>query len=130
MKEITIDRGTWRFGGNAKNYDHGEGFTALLNTKGKRCCLGFVCSQIGFSDEALLDALTPSGIDEAAGKEIKGLTEIPPGKFFARNLPWLMEVLEANDDYRLSNKGREEYLSKLFLDAGYFRLRFVGEYPK
>ena len=45
MKQLIINRSKWRTGGNKWNGSHGK--TALLNSIGYMCCLGFYCLQLG-----------------------------------------------------------------------------------
>lgn len=44
MKRIVINRKIWR------TATHGVGITQLRNLEGFKCCLGFMCEQLGFAE--------------------------------------------------------------------------------
>lgn len=108
MKTLTIDRSKWA---RADVEDNGD--SALLNTQGCMCCLGFWANQIcGISDKTLLNQGTPYCVrDHAEGiysLEMKKLID----DIGNNNLTHaMMAINDASDipDYR-----REQLLRLLF----------------
>lgn len=113
-----------------KKWLRGSANGMLRNENGAKCCLGFVCSQLGYKDLGGLD--TPS---EAADR---ATTLLEQRNFKKARIP-LVEIglvnnkgsdtricnkmMQVNDKLNLSSAEREEKLKKLALKAG-FRLTF------
>lgn len=57
MHEFKIQRSEWVRGNIG-------GPSCLLNERDNKCCLGFLCSSYGVSDDSLLGKQTPSKIEE------------------------------------------------------------------
>lgn len=72
--KYTVDRQTWH---------RGEKYSRLLTPVGKRCCLGFVGKQRGYSDNELYGLAAPSSLDDYSKwpkwffeqEEVFGVTE-------------------------------------------------------
>jgi len=113
MKDkFVVDRSTWN------NGRHGKGLAELLNKKGYRCCLGFVASQCGVSDEKLLKVLQPKYLKAW----IRPLTDL---HFKETELSKI--AMDINDSPSLNDDQREFRLKELFAEHGY-SIEFVGEY--
>lgn len=129
-KTFVVDRGTWRFGGD--KYNSARGYTALMNEKGLRCCLGFVASQLGVSDDRLIEAGIPEELRDNCG--LMGVCELPPltvdkyrtGSVSDTELS--AKAMAINDD-DLTHQQREQQLTELFNSHGY-GLTFEGAYPE
>ena len=59
---FTIDRATWRNGGDKHDQ---AGAVRLKNSLGFKCCLGFVCEQLGIPSEYLESKVTPESLKKA-----------------------------------------------------------------
>lgn len=139
---FTVQRNKWRSGGGistAALAGSGRGETLLLNQHGYRCCLGFVCSQLGVADTDLKFVAGPVALAER-------------GRFDSKNLPddLRQQVIEQlryrqglqtrsmtsdltraavaiNDNGDISRDERERKLTDLFATYGH-ELVFEGEY--
>ena len=118
--QFVVYRNNWRHGG-CNHQKHG--FTSLLNNKGYRCCLGFVCQQLGVSDEGLMDIGTPRCINDNEQNLLKGVLF-----FYGLNNMLAFNAVIENDNKHLSNSERERRLTALFKEHGH-ELVFEGEYP-
>lgn len=126
MKKVTIDRSKWRFGG-VEFYDL-CGPTALRNSKGYKCCLGFACEQLSGINLAEVRnseyLATPSGFPF----DFNGIFTYVKDKHTVKSdLPWVVKAIRINDKPELSRKEREDRLTELFYANG-IELEFVGEY--
>lgn len=127
MKELIIDRRTWRSGGDTQNTPHatGKGQTLLRNEFNYMCCLGFMCHQLGVPKKDLLDMGQPSSL---AGKyKLPGLLKKKDGKPIQTNLT--KEAIKINDLESLTRKEREKRLTELFKKKG-IEVIFKNYYPR
>lgn len=148
-KTFVVDRATWLNGSTryvtkqaaqlAKEdgYDLAEVATTpegvLLDPASKmKCCLGFVCEQLGVPTGALKDHGMPEAINTRHFKKLEGVLlvdqEHPYGGRGMVNTRLGSSASGINDS-RFSNELREEKLIKLFAENGY-TLKFKGKYPK
>jgi len=105
--KYTIDRQTWRRGGDSKESNDKFGNTYLLNPKGFMCCLGQCLLQEGISKDRLLSIEIPQDVDLNSSfvrRSFEG--------FLDTSLS--IKAMAVNDDPSYSDKAREEELTKLF----------------
>lgn len=104
MKEIIIKESQW---------GRGTGKGMLLNplTK-KKCCLGFVCSQLGFEEIAEM------GMPGDLGELIPGLTYGCGGEWY-NDTDFSRQAAEFNDSNEITDDERKLWLKILAKDAGY-----------
>ena len=126
---FVIDRSKW------KTATHGEGQTYLLNESEYRCCLGFLCQRIGFSDDEILGIGRPAKIRTARDHlyeypfnelvQVSGLIMDSERQFISGDLA--VAAVRINDNLKLTDSQRESELKKLF---GNYKIEveFVGEY--
>jgi hypothetical protein len=123
--EFVVQRSKWLRGGESA-------YSCLLTTAGHRCCLGFVASQCGVPDGALLKRSTPSVIDCRPGHVLT--TRISPlllslredqedGHEYLVDSPLSEAAIAINDDGSITEAEREAQLTALFAEHGY-ALRF------
>lgn len=127
MKNLIIDRNTWRKGGSKYNEQCGE--TRLLNNEGFMCCLGFFCKQAGVP-EKYLNTGEPCDID------IKEYTDLIPelvtyheGNDVYKNTHLTEDAINKNDNPNFTNEERETHLTKLFKDNN-IDVEFINNYPE
>jgi hypothetical protein len=94
----------------------------LLNANGGRCCLGFVASQCGVSDEALLNHTVPYALPREARSALAGLLLVDV-KDRRKHTKLTMAAVVLNDSCSFTDDEREAQLSDLFAAHGY-TLRF------
>ena len=112
MKTITINRKKWVRG------DIG-GWSALLNSNGNRCCLGFAVCQISrLTFETIDGKCEPNDVL----RKPSFLTEIDEEGILQNNKLAYM-AMNINDDCGITEKVREKKLIKLFKEHG-FKLVF------
>lgn len=117
MKFI-VEEKTW------KNPNIGEGDPCLLNKKGYRCCLGFCMSQLGNSDDTLLDANYPWS-EVKANKELK--IKDPSNIFISetnKHTELSYKAANINDDGNIGLEERKKRLKTLFMSYGH-EIEFV-----
>jgi len=115
--KFTVERSRWR------NAAHGIGNVLLLNEDGYKCCLGFVCEQLGV--RSILNRSSPKTL------------EVPVDDFNHWDVVWGVSHWEntelskkailINDDVCLTDQEREAQLIELFKKHGH-ELIFTGEY--
>ena len=138
--KFTIDRATWRCGGNG-NRAHGAGETKLLNKEGFMCCLGQISEQLGVPRESLNHAV-PSNVCKAHIEKLSPVlvratepTDYLPGDWHNTDLAGnAMELNDHEESYTedgdegvIDREQREQSLTQHFLDHGH-ELVFTGEY--
>ena len=121
MKFI-INKENWRRGGPTQ--DKAEwGSTQLLNSQGKMCCLGFVCSQSGISDHNLFGNAEPAEVHPQFKDKIPFLVtlrdssedlSIQPVLEYLVDTSLAREAVSINDNPRLLDDKRIELLTELF----------------
>lgn len=132
--KFTIDRSKWKCGGSLENVK-GKGNTHLLNSAGYMCCLGFVCNQIGFTNEQILNIGMPEEIPEEVFKKVKEDNDVTPifsitkhrGHMVYFNNDLSEKAISINDDPVIGVIEREVKLTELFAKHGH-ELEFKGEY--
>jgi hypothetical protein len=100
---VRIDRDKWYTASTGNN-------PALLTPSGKRCCLGFVMQQEGFTDAELIDRGFPSDTMQSAARE-SFLVQV--GGHYHSDTNWASAAATINDLSRLSDAEREEELHEL-----------------
>lgn len=115
---LIINREKWRYGGDVN--DDILGFTQLLNTKGKMCCLGFRCHQLGIPLKALKGKATPGNLsnnwDIPDLIDKRGFNSVLTGA-----------AISINDNAFISNEDREKRLIELFAKHDII-VKFKGKY--
>lgn len=127
MRELTIDRKTWLRGcGSIKS--------KLLNNDGMRCCLGFECQALGYTDEQLLDRVSPRAIVDSVdfGHETKNIPQELAwlvhrvsfdGDRALESTPDAHELMSINDIELVEN--REERIAEIFARNG-VEVKFIN----
>jgi len=110
--KFTVERATWARGNN-----DGVNFLFSNHTE-KRCCLGFVCKQLGFKDEELKDVANPGDLCWDA-PSIKGKKVLMQEDFTHCTNTLTEEAIVINDSSPMDDKTREERLNKVFKAAGH-----------
>ncbi len=110
--KFTVWRDSWYRGLCAND-------SSLLREDGKRCCVGFYCQALGFDDEATrLCAYFPLA-DSAKENQTRALGWLVGSRELAADHDTRHgSVYFVNDDNTLSDRAREEYLTKLFAAQG------------
>lgn len=133
MKQLVIDRSKWRTGGNKWNGSHGT--TALLNSIGYMCCLGFYCLQLGDLTEDKIKRkgdFGDFGSDESLFKN-KNIEKVAfvydenSEDATIMNTDFSDEAIEINDDGNIDSYTREQKLIEHFktIDVD---VTFINEY--
>lgn len=118
MKTYIVDRTKWVRGGDEETY----GKSALLNTKGFQCCLGFVCEQEGVSRYDLLNTGSPDILQIV----IPNITYIPESGVCVYNTISVSEAMLVNDDKEIINDDeREKQLNSIFAQDN-IELKFIN----
>ncbi len=109
--KYTIDRKTWRRGGDV--YDEQFGETSLLNPQGFMCCLGQCLLQEGLTKDKLLNTPDPAGSEVA-----NSFATVGDGESFDYylNTSLAKKAMTVNDNPDLQDVEREEKLIQLFKD--------------
>lgn len=124
LTQLTIDRSKWARGG---------GPSALLTSSGKMCCIGFLCSALGYSNRRLLKKSFVSSLYNAADeKERDILIEMrlidkhksPILGMCTASPTWIGDAYAVNDNLAIPEKERESWLKKIFAGVG-VKLKFV-----
>lgn len=122
---IEIDRSKWARKIPGKRSYKLFGETCLLNSRGNKCCLGFISSALGIEDHVLRDCGVPSSIR----REVFPLNVKVEGKYstYFENTELSTNAVTINDDDEIAPKDKEKLLKELFKD--HFTLKFVGRTP-
>jgi hypothetical protein len=124
--ELVIDRKTWDRGGNPDG-------SKLLDAKtGKKCCLGFLATACGYTDEQIITITTPamllneSELKPVVLKPVEAFGKLVMlshwdslyGKYL--NTEVCTEMMKVNDIayYTGEEDAREDELTKLFKEIG------------
>ena len=122
--EFVVRRKTWQ---------RGQSPSLLRDDRGKQCCLGFVCEQLGVEHEAMQCVGTPGelvwagtgSIDPSDYPQLMGVvvrdSTTALGHLVDSDLS--SEAMSINDDDAITDAVREAQLTKLFKRYGY-ALRF------
>ncbi len=121
ITHFTIDRSTWRFGGDVLARNEKFGTTYLLNEQGFMCCLGQCHRQMGYNDKSILKKGSPQAV--------KGTPRPNPFLFGLENSPLTTMCIGINDDPELSNEEREAKLIAAFKGCN-LTLEFINNYPE
>lgn len=122
---LKINRRRWLNGGN-KNLVYSK---LLSPHNDRQCCLGFLAREVGYSKEEINDLGCPSDAARETGDN-----KFPKGFLrWRRNTlsePWIdtkvcRKMMDVNDDKEITNKLREEKLTKLFAKVG-IKVEFFG----
>jgi len=115
MTTYRIDRSKWVCGGIAE-----LGPSALLNAKGRMCCLGQVCKAEGIPDTDLLGTAMPRGLANLR-------TESLPGWMLAGEINAHVKNMASSNDFPgYTQEEREKRLKELALKVD-VELIFFGE---
>lgn len=118
-KTFVVNRSMWLRGRGARA-------SYLLLDNGQRCCLGFVCAQLGVADEYLLNTPDPGWLMADAAGPIHGvLANVGTS---ARPNTLTMRAVVINDNKKISDPERERELAALFAEYGY-AIEFVDGEP-
>lgn len=117
--QFTIDRSKWRCG-TLGAYRQGGGETALLNSEGYQCCLGFICEQLGINHHKMLNKAFPL---EVTGDNLLTVD----ASFKSANTQFTDSAIEINDTEWIDSSERERRLEMLCGIWGH-ELVFQGEY--
>ena len=90
------------------------GHSRLLNPQGRMCCLGHICKQIGYTDNALFGAFMPNGLTYIAKARIAGLVNDPSSS--TNNSKLASAAAQLNDNRELTVAETERKLVDLFAD--------------
>lgn len=107
-KSFTVDRATWLRGSVG----------SLLEDDGRRCCVGFLAKEMGYSDDEMRSM-------PVLGDVTRTELGLPPE---LRTCNWSSgdgDIYGANDDDALSDTDREAKLTELFAGIG-VEVKFVG----
>jgi len=106
MKKLIIDRKKWQHAGR-------NGDTLLLHPKNKRmCCLGFDALNEGLTEGQIIEFSRPEELEI----KIPGITR-REGTHFAETV-MAYNLIEVNDDRKISEDTREAKITKLFAKIG------------
>lgn len=124
VKQFTIDRGMWACGTQQKRSADLENTpdTALLNSTGLQCCLGFYAAACGVPDNRLLDVAYPPELEDDDQRKLdpKICADGGSGLSYA--------LASINDAKTLPPKRREQQIATKFKTIG-VTVRFKGTYP-
>jgi hypothetical protein len=116
---FTVKRSEWYRG-------KGSAESKLLREDDLKCCIGFVCLQLGLSEKQIINkgdimSMVASSVEPWGDKRL--LTD--NNLFDFGNHPkWLEAAYRANDTDRLTDAEREEKLKSLFKQGGH-EIEFV-----
>lgn len=121
---FTIDRSKWLNG--SISYD-----SAMRDTKGRMCCLGFYGKACGVKAKAMTGIGYPHQLDATAVPDemhwlIEEFGAFNTGR--GRNTPHCTQLVGDNDSDLLAKREREARIKKGFKEAG-ITVKFVGRYP-
>jgi hypothetical protein len=128
-KVLTIDRATWRRGGDKE--DKFKGRTMLLNEQGFMCCLGFDALACGVTKADILDQGDPSDICYWNDDGDLVPDRIPEGyrnrveDSSSRNPNPVHDAIKANDDENLDEPTREARVREALIKLGWDDVVFV-----
>lgn len=124
---LTIDRSKWRKGG--ENFDHVQGLTKLLNKEGYMCCLGFDALASGIPREVILGRDTPADIVNETEHHVPDdyeITRLCSTHGMPDNSQAVNAAMDANDEYKISEKTREARVRKALIDLGWDDVEFIN----
>lgn len=120
IKKFTVDYSKWRCGGQDDQTTLGKGGTYLLNQEGYRCCLGFVESQLGLSDEEIFEKTYPYTT------MVENILAIRNDEVYNwRNTQFAQRATSINDNSSISHSFRIWQLKTHFANFGY-ELEFIN----
>ncbi len=108
MKKLTIDESRWACG------SLNNGTSALLNSRGSMCCLGFLAVDSGFTRDEIGGILTPSGaaiVAHSAKNLPKGIV-YDAGLDDFRTSEWTDEAMVINDQSLVPHDVRKRELTE------------------
>jgi hypothetical protein len=117
ITEYTVERETWLRGKGPAMANSG------LLKNGKRCCLGFVCAQLGIPDDVMKYVGMPYGLPRELRDPIPEL-RLFAGDTHYGNGAFAYGAAQINDDPCITDEEREEKLIALFAEQG-LTLKFV-----
>lgn len=112
MKTIVIDCLLWCRG----RVDAME-WTGLLNRDGRRCCLGFHCSQLGVEDRHLINSVSPGWVRKYLPADSGLICSLETSGGW--NSVFSRKAMVINDDHRISDLTRIRKLKKLAKEYGF-----------
>lgn len=113
LKELTIVRSLWSRGATSSSL--------LLDANGKRCCIGFLCTALEFSDRRILNHSVVLDLAEDLTEAEKLMEMRIVGKYVDGKLytiDWINGAYGINDASGIDDEERESKLKKLFEDHG------------
>lgn len=121
-KTLIIDVSKWRSGEKGIE-PTGKGCTALCNSEGYKCCLGFYCEQLGgCATEEILRVYNPADLR----KPVKLLTHLKGRMGVLENTKFCEEAMDINDGVDSTLEERKANLKKLFARKG-IEVKFINE---
>lgn len=129
MKYFTVSRKKWKRGG--------ANDTSLLTETGQKCCLGFVCKQVGAKTDSLYQVTEPcciaSSNDFDVFPVIRELVKLkllnhgtPYSKDNFRNSEMCRRLIDVNDNDAIRGKEREKKLNNILKQfKAKWRFKFV-----
>lgn len=120
--KVTIRRNKW-CRGVTRDDDDNRVFSALLTYSGHRCCLGFLGQACGLTDNEMQwrpvpsdtesDAVFPLPLFQSSGQKALLAYDNPRESRLA-DLPWEQVFTQFNDDERIDEPTREEWIAAGF----------------
>ena len=109
MTQTIIEESKWYRGKGSKE-------SMLLRQDGTMCCLGFDALRRGFSEKEILGVGSPSRLSGSVDNpKLRGLTEEDPVFIMAKaNTDIVSEIIQVNDDDRITDEQRKSKLTELF----------------
>jgi hypothetical protein len=104
--KFTVFRDTWL---------RGAGDGLLLDSNGKRCCLGFLGQQLGCSDGALVDTAMPQGLEGGEADKFPASLVGTSATGYPAATKICNDIASLNDE--VDAKDREPRLTELFAKA-------------
>lgn len=113
VPSFTIRRSKWARGGK-------KGSSALLNSQGNMCCLGFYSKACGFTKENIQHIIAPDRIPvmQNYSEAIKFKSKLIKYRDYPNTTKICDDLMDINDDQYITDKVREEKLTKKFSKMG------------
>lgn len=125
MQKFIIDRSTWLRGSLAypdKRYNRSYLLRASDNRK---CCLGFVCLQSGYTKNEIWNVRGPMTLQWHNNKTFWNFA-FPPGETIDTDAAIVInEIMDVNDDPKINDEQRESQLKELALKLDW-ELEFIN----
>lgn len=117
-KVLTIERSLWVRGGGRTRYLYGD--AALLNEKGRMCCLGFDALACGLQQEDILHVEMPADIISKVVTKEYYETRM---NVYTNSAVCRAQIL--NDDRNITDEEREAQLIPVLKELGWDEVVFI-----